>query len=387
MLRRASRLCSLAALALATAVAGPAAAQRTAPGWIGISYEIRPGTGGAPLVVVTGVQPESPAGRAGVEPGDRILAIGELSGASELAELSARLHLTEGELVRVLLERDGRERELRLRAAERPRFLPAARVEAFETAEAMVARTDSVVEAMFRAMDSLRFRLQEAAGAPPSSAVRVRIAPDAEAASRVWGVSAPFEFFVFRGEQHDSLRREMERLEEEFERLHGLEVARLTELGSRAQAARDAQLVSVRAALEELGRRSASLRAAMAEAARVTAGREYLAATDGSWPQAFRPLTPYLVGSNRVAGAQVVELRPELAGYFAVERGVLVVDVAPGTPAAIAGLRPGDVVTRLDQVAVQTVEDLRFGVAQAPDTLPVTLVRHGATVEVLLRRR
>jgi S1-C subfamily serine protease len=48
---------------------------------------------------------------------------------------------------------------------------------------------------------------------------------------------------------------------------------------------------------------------------------------------------------------------------------------------------PGDVVTRIDQVGVRTVEDFRFGVAQADDTLPVTLIRRGSTLQVLLRRR
>jgi S1-C subfamily serine protease len=88
-----------------------------------------------------------------------------------------------------------------------------------------------------------------------------------------------------------------------------------------------------------------------------------------------------------VAGAEVVDLRPELGAYFGVETGVLVVDVAPGTPAAIAGLLPGDVVTRIDRVGVRTVEDLRFGVAQAGDTLPLTLIRRGSSLQVLLRRR
>jgi membrane-associated protease RseP (regulator of RpoE activity) len=101
----------------------------------------------------------------------------------------------------------------------------------------------------------------------------------------------------------------------------------------------------------------------------------------------FRPLTPYLLGSNRVAGAQVIDLRPELAEYFSVEGGVLIVDVAPGTPAALAGLVPGDVITRLDQVRVRSVEDLRFGVSRAGDALPISLVRQGSTLEVLLRSR
>ena len=100
----------------------------------------------------------------------------------------------------------------------------------------------------------------------------------------------------------------------------------------------------------------------------------------------FRPLTPYLLGRNRVAGAQVVDLKPELAEYFDVEGGVLVVDVAAGTPAGLAGIIPGDVIVRIDRVAVRSVDDLRFGVSMAGDTLPVTVIRRGETAQVLLRR-
>jgi S1-C subfamily serine protease len=101
----------------------------------------------------------------------------------------------------------------------------------------------------------------------------------------------------------------------------------------------------------------------------------------------FRPLTPYLLGSNRVAGAELVDLRPGLAEYFRVEAGVLVVDVAPGTPMATAGIQPGDVIVNLDRVPVRTVDALRMGISRADDTLSVTLIRRGSSVEVLLRRR
>ena len=168
----------------------------------------------------------------------------------------------------------------------------------------------------------------------------------------------------------------------------------------------------LRAALEEVTRESAALRTAMSEAARVTAGFDYTMpvwdANTAAWasagdaapawraedrppeptePAPFRPLTPYLLGSNRVAGAQVIDLRPELARYFGVVGGVLIVDVAPGTPASMAGLLPGDVITRMDQVGVRSVEDLRFGVSRSGESLPLSLVRQGSSVEVLLSRR
>jgi membrane-associated protease RseP (regulator of RpoE activity) len=140
---------------------------------------------------------------------------------------------------------------------------------------------------------------------------------------------------------------------------------------------------------------SSELRASMAEAARVSAGIQYqpgvpvdVSLLPGTpEPEPFRPLTPYLLGSNRVAGAEVIDLRPGLAEYFRVDGGVLVIDVAPGTPAATAGMQAGDVIVNLDRVQVRSVDALRLGISRAGDTLPVTLIRRGSSLEVLLRRR
>jgi membrane-associated protease RseP (regulator of RpoE activity) len=213
-------------------------------------------------------------------------------------------------------------------------------------------------------------------------------------------VSAPFEFFVFRGEQHDSLRLAMDALNGRIGRLRQqaaqLEERRRTRGTSRADAqALDRQLAQLQEAIEEVTRQSSELRAAMAEAARVSAGFQYRAGDVTTVPdvpdppdaEPFSPLTPYLLGSNRVAGAELVDLRPGLAEYFRVNAGVLVVDVAPGTPMATAGIQPGDVIINLDRVPVRTVDALRMGISRAGDTLPVTLIRRGSSIEVLLRRR
>lgn len=52
----------------------------------------------------------------------------------------------------------------------------------------------------------------------------------------------------------------------------------------------------------------------------------------------------------------------------------------------MAGIVPGDVITRVDQVGVLSVEDLRFGVSMAGDSLPISLVRQGTSVQLLLPR-
>lgn len=390
---------ALAALGTAVAAA-PASAQSTGPGWIGITFDVSyDRRGRAAAVVITEVVDGSPASAAGLRRGDRLLAVNTLDSPAELAELRERLRPRVGDAVRIVVQRDGRRSEVALRAAEQPRDVWTSR--SF-TASAS-AGTDSVVDAMVRAMDSLRVRLIADADARPVVPGQ-RVAPRGGRVTVVTAdgrhaVQAPFEFFVFRGESHDSLRREMVDLNRSMAELEVLIQERSRDLErsrTRTRVRQDPELTRLHTEMEEVTRRSARLESAMADAARSRAGFEY-----SMWPTPepddtptleragsgeYRPLTPYLLGRNRVAGAEVIDLRPELAQYFQVEAGVLVVDVAPRTPAAISGIVPGDVITRLDQVAVRTVEDLRFGISQAGDTLPIALIRRGSSIQVLLRR-
>jgi hypothetical protein len=253
-------------------------------------------------------------------------------------------------------------------------------------------------------MDSLRVQILEARGVRAVAAPR---RPDAPVTGFVSGVpvgpqpvSAPFEFFVFRGERHDSLRLAMDALNRRIEGLRQqaaqLEERRRARGTSRPDAqALERELARLQESIEEVTVESSELRAAMAEAARVSAGFRYGFGDLANVPEVavvpdpepFSPLTPYLLGSNRVGGAELVDLRPGLAEYFGVDAGVLVVDVAPGTPMATAGIQPGDVIVNLDRVPVRTVDALRMGISRAAETLPVTLIRRGSSLEVLLRRR
>jgi C-terminal processing protease CtpA/Prc len=386
---------SLAVLAVALAGStGALEAQRT-PGWIGIGFEVKApeaGADGVSTAVVTEVRSGSPAAGAGIEVGDVLLTINDVSTVRDFENLSERLALRVGDRVRIRLERNGRRLELTLRAAERP-----ADFAMWMPEPAMP--TDSMAEEMFRAIDSLRVQILAATRmpAPPSTrSPRARLVANPGAAPvPPQPIEAPFEFFIFRGQQHDSLRLEMESLNRRLENLRDQE-QRLTERrrerrSEREMRALDAQLEELGEAIAEVTGEAATLRAAMSESARATAGNDYFmpapTAATGATDATFRPLTPYLLGSNRVAGAEVVDVRPGLAEYFGVETGVLVVDVAPGTPAAIAGIRPGDVIMNLDRVSVRSVDELRAGISRAGDALPVTLVRRGSRLEVLLRRR
>src|SRR5205085_1247405 len=49
---------------------------------------------------------------------------------------------------------------------------------------------------------------------------------------------------------------------------------------------------------------------------------------------------------------------------FPLSDGAMIVDVVPGSPADAAGLQPGDVITEIDNHAVQTPEDLKATLAR-----------------------
>jgi S1-C subfamily serine protease len=98
--------------------------------------------------------------------------------------------------------------------------------------------------------------------------------------------------------------------------------------------------------------------------------------------------TPYLVGLDRVAGARITPLNPGLGHYFGTERGLLVIEVTPGTPAHAARILAGDVLLSVGDVEVDELRSLRLAVATAPAerTLRVVLMRQGRTIELELPR-
>lgn len=271
-------LAVVALLATAAAVgaqsAPPANAQR---GWIGISL----GDAGCPECVegaglpVTDVFDGSPAERAGIRAGDVLVRVNGRS-ADERSLSSFARRVRPGEPVRLTLRREGEVREVELRAAPRPAFAGA------PLPPGVVARLDSVREAMVRHFDSL----------------------------------------------HSGARNR-------------------------------------------------------------TTGRERPAGTAPPAPPEFAapPPSPHLLGRRFVAGARLTAINAGLAGYFGVERGVLVIDVLDDTPAEDAGLRPGDVVLAVGDTPTATVEELRRGLLRVP-AWPVTLtvIRRGEEMRVDLRR-
>jgi serine protease Do len=77
----------------------------------------------------------------------------------------------------------------------------------------------------------------------------------------------------------------------------------------------------------------------------------------GGFGYAF--VTPYATGAgNLIAGASFVVLDQDWRETLGVDRGLLVVSVAPGSPAQAAGLRKSDVVTAVGDTPVARTGDL-----------------------------
>ncbi len=83
------------------------------------------------------------------------------------------------------------------------------------------------------------------------------------------------------------------------------------------------------------------------------------------------------MGRRAVAGAELSELNPELARYFRVDDGVLVLQVSRSTPAARAGLQGGDVIVRAAGRAVGSVADLRRAFGSEAGRVRLEVVRQG----------
>jgi serine protease Do len=88
-------------------------------------------------------------------------------------------------------------------------------------------------------------------------------------------------------------------------------------------------------------------------------------------------------------GAEGEAVTPETAAAAGLSRlsGMLVTGVSPGSPAAAAGLRPGDIVFAVDGKEVTDPASLRYQIATQPvgDTVTLTVVRERAARNLTLR--
>jgi serine protease Do len=80
-------------------------------------------------------------------------------------------------------------------------------------------------------------------------------------------------------------------------------------------------------------------------------------------------------GNNRRLGVEVQELTGQLGDYFGTKDGVLVTSVDDGTPAKTAGMKAGDVITKINGRPVLGLDDLRRRITGASGDVTVTFYR------------
>jgi serine protease Do len=94
-------------------------------------------------------------------------------------------------------------------------------------------------------------------------------------------------------------------------------------------------------------------------------------------------------GSNGLYGVSVSPLNPETARRLGLPddtRGMVVTGVEPISPAADAGLQPGDVITQVNRQPVSSVAELRSALAQTKERPALLLIyRRGATLFLTMR--
>ncbi len=105
-------------------------------------------------------------------------------------------------------------------------------------------------------------------------------------------------------------------------------------------------------------------------------------------------IADHLIETGRVEhpylGIRLIELTPEIQREisqsdleFAVnqDQGVLIITVAPDSPAAQAGLRAGDIITQVNDATIETAAQVQDQVEATPlgETLQVTVNRIGLT--------
>jgi len=105
-----------------------------------------------------------------------------------------------------------------------------------------------------------------------------------------------------------------------------------------------------------------------------------------------RSIAQQLINTGHVArgflGVQLQELNPDLAEQFGSSSGALISDVRAGTPAEKAGVKSGDIITKMDGKTVVDFQQLRLAISELPPGTAVTLdyIRDGkpGTVKITL---
>lgn len=335
----------LFAVSLATAAAAPLNAQIyytsvTPRGWLGISFsQIETSTNGnrTSAVIINDVTDNSPAKRAGVQPGDTLLRVNDFRASSDLLG-SMGSSVEPGDTVRFVVKRNGRERDIAIVVAERPANMtftaPSVTMNGFNgrfmiDPDSVRGRTKLFVDSIYATIDTAHFRS------------------------------------MFRFDTINGFRRLVE--DSMFFAMPG----RVFQYGAFGDSVRGKWSVQVDSLMP---------------------GRFFeFSSPDGTFSfdngRVFTT-TGYLLGARAFGGADLIDLNSGLSEYFGAKDGVLVVRVPDGSPADRAGLEAGDVITKVNGAEVTSAKALREAAERVAPRAPIrlTALRHGKTVSLELKR-
>ena len=321
--------------------------------WLGFSYSAQTESIDGERrtrVVVNNIVDDSPASRAGLREGDEVVSVNDLRATTALLS-SLSSSLEPGDDVDLQIRRDGSTRTVTITAAERP--------EEYSSRATWTFNADSVVALTRSMLDSLRVRVDSLQ--LPS----IRIERSGDGGS----------VFLYRDGHLDTLTFHQDSL---FP----------TRLFS------DSMRMRMDSVLVRLARPGIHIDISSDSLIMLDSTRVHLLPkmrTQWQWPDSagYRGVTLarsfMRAGMRALAGMSLEEVGPMLGEYFGTDRGLLVLEVAPETPAARAGLREGDVIMNVDGADVTTIGELRDAVADADDTpLTLTVLRQRNEIQLTL---
>jgi C-terminal processing protease CtpA/Prc len=102
-------------------------------------------------------------------------------------------------------------------------------------------------------------------------------------------------------------------------------------------------------------------------------------------PMGFMVSPVPIMGFNGVAGAQLTPVDDDWRDLVGVDKGLVVVGVAAGSPAQRSGLKKGDVITSVDDAPLSTVRTLQraIGIAEGR-SVKLQVVRRGKPLPITL---